>query len=625
MDEPARTAELSPDRITALWRRLKDHRIAQWTIGYVAVAYGIQHAVTLTSEAFKWPDEIIRVSMLLLALGLPIAITLAWYHGERAARWMSAGEFSILAVLLVCASILFYAFVHPSGDSVTAAAPAVQEASVTAARAAAASPKGAISVAVLPFLNLSSDKEQEFFSDGMTEEITAALAKVPDLRVVARTSAFEFKGKNVDVQQIGAQLHATHLIEGSVRKAGDKLRITAQLIKADDGTHLWAEDYDRQLTDVFQIQEDIARAIANSLRMPLGLKPGQNLVSSRNINPEIYQEFLRIRAKRHARTSSAIRVEAAEEVEKLLSRAPNFAKAWAFLANVYFEEKLQRLYADTVEPPKDAREQLLVIYDKAKKAAREAIRLDETEAPAYSALARVEYHRSNWVAAEDLFRKGLIFDPYDPDILFEQSLFLAKTGRIKQALPVMQEVHDLEPLSDSGRLGLSVEYLSNNQPDAVIALLEGATNILFGGASALASSYAMKGQFNKAADRIVKMGGNLVGRHLGQASFEDAARLLRSAPHKVADPKALPPLHEFVSFIYAYVGAEDRLLDFAERESDAGLFSEVRYLFTPAYSPARKTERFKTLVRKAGLVDYWKARGWPDVCRPVGADDFACS
>jgi len=115
----------------------------------------------------------------------------------------------------------------------------------------------------------------------------------------------------------------------------DKLRITAQLIKADDGTHLWAEDYDRQLTDIFQIQEDIARAIANSLRMPLGLKPGQNLVSSRDIAPEIYQEFLRIRAKQRASAGSRPRLEAAEELEKLLARAPNFAKAWAFLSSTY--------------------------------------------------------------------------------------------------------------------------------------------------------------------------------------------------------------------------------------------------------------------------------------------------
>src|SRR5205085_11237445 len=137
-------------------------------------------------------------------------------------------------------SLLFYVFVRPSAEL---ASPAVQQAGVAVARSVAASLKGAISIAVLPFANMSGDAGQEFFSDGMTEEITSALAKVPDLRVVARTSAFEFKGKNRDIQSIGQQLHATHFIEGSVRKAGNRVRITAQLIKADDGTHIWAEDY----------------------------------------------------------------------------------------------------------------------------------------------------------------------------------------------------------------------------------------------------------------------------------------------------------------------------------------------------------------------------------------------
>src|ERR1017187_10385797 len=202
--------------------------------------------------------------MLLLTLGLPVVMTFAWYHGERASRQFTKAELSILSALLVMSSLLFYAFVRPSEEVAAGPKPAVQPASVAAARAAAASPKNAISIAVLPFTNLSGDASQEFFSDGMTEEITSALAKVPDLHVVARTSAFEFKDKNVNIKAMGQELGATHLIEGSVRKVGNRLRITAQLIKADDGTHIWAESYDRDLIDIFAVQEDIARAITAS-------------------------------------------------------------------------------------------------------------------------------------------------------------------------------------------------------------------------------------------------------------------------------------------------------------------------------------------------------------------------
>src|ERR1051326_7286535 len=249
MDEPTHRADPPPNRVTALWLRAKEHRVVQWTVGYVAVAYGIQHAVVLTQEAFHWPENILRISMLLLALGVPLAMTFAWYHGDSANARMSGGELSIVSVLLVCAALLFYVFVQPSAEG--EATPAVREAGVASTRSPPALPNGGISLAVLPFVNLSSDKEQEFFSDGMTEEITAALAQVKDLRVVGRTSAFAFKGKSEDLRSIAQALGATHIIEGSVRKAGNQLRITAQLIRAGDDSHLWAQNYDRELTDVF--------------------------------------------------------------------------------------------------------------------------------------------------------------------------------------------------------------------------------------------------------------------------------------------------------------------------------------------------------------------------------------
>ena len=146
---------------------------------------------------------------------------------------------------------------------------------------------------MLPFANLSGDASQEFFSDGMTDEITSALAKVANLRVVGRTSAFQFKGQNKDLRAIGQALGATYLIDGSVRKAGNRVRITAQLIKADDGIGLWTDNYDRELTDVFAIQEDIATAIAGALRVPLGLQQGERLVSNRTSDVESYQDYLR--------------------------------------------------------------------------------------------------------------------------------------------------------------------------------------------------------------------------------------------------------------------------------------------------------------------------------------------
>ena len=202
-------------------------------------------------------------------------------------------DFVLVGALVAVLAVVSYQQLAPATGTRTPQ----QQANVTPSTAQ----PGGISVAVLPFVNLSSDKEQEFFSDGMTEEITSALAKVPDLRVVGRTSAFQFKGQNKDLTAIGQALHATHLIEGSVRKDGNEVRITAQLIKADDGTHLWTESYNRELKGVFAIPEEIATAIASALRVPLGPQRGQSLVSSRTSDLDSYQQYLRARALYRAR------------------------------------------------------------------------------------------------------------------------------------------------------------------------------------------------------------------------------------------------------------------------------------------------------------------------------------
>src|SRR5438477_3287110 len=154
MSEDADRANSKPaslDRLSLLWRRINDRKIVQWSIAYIALAYGLQHGVVLTSDAFGWPHAVTSISMLLLTFGLPLVMTLAWYHGERASRRISGPELTIISILLVMSSLLFYVFVRPSAEL---AAPAAQQAGVTAARSASASPKGAISLAVLPFLNL---------------------------------------------------------------------------------------------------------------------------------------------------------------------------------------------------------------------------------------------------------------------------------------------------------------------------------------------------------------------------------------------------------------------------------------------------------------------------------------
>jgi TolB-like protein len=473
---------------------------------------------------------------------------------------------------------------------------------VVAERAASAPQAGVISIAVLPFANLSGDASQEFFSDGMTEEITAALAKIPGLRVVARTSAFQFKAQNRDIQSIGQQLHATHFIEGSVRKEGERVRVTAQLVKADDGIGLWTDNYDRELKGIFAMQEDIAQAIAGALRVPLGLAPGESLVSNRGIDPESYEQYLRARAILRNRNLPEMRAKGPDAIrmlEQVVARDPTYAPAWGLLALMSVDRQRKKM------------------------AAEEAIRLDSRNAAAYTALGGLQGVSGNWAAMEDLRRKALSLDPDDAESLDIFSNVLALVGRRKESLSNREKLRFLEPFVPIYNYITATIMIINGQNREAIEILKTLPSAVPRNI-ALAQAYAAEGRYGDAADTL------LLATTQDQASerqsMEDAARLLRTAPSKVKAPAALPAFDQQLSFVYLHIGAPERVLDYQERQAAYPLLgaSQVRYLWGPEFSPVRKTERFKTFVRKMRFVEYWRARGWPDLCHPTTGDDFVC-
>ena len=617
MTDDTRRATPKPpvDRFSEAWKRINEHKLVQWTVAYIAIAYALQHGVILTSESFEWPNAVARTTMLLLVLGLPIAITFAWYHGAQASRQISKAEMSIISILLVIGTFLFYALAQPSRE-VAGAAP-TRDAGVTAARSAAANPRLGIALAVLPFANLSDDKEQEFFSDGVTEEITSALAKIPDLSVVARTSAFQFKGQNRDVQGIGQQLRATHLIEGSVRKAGDRLRITAELVKADDGVTIWTDSYDRQLTDVFAIQEDIAHAVATSLHMTLGLKPGENLVSNRKIDPESYQQYLRAKARYQAGNRQAFR-EAATLLEQVVARSPDYAPAWAQLGFTYAAVGANTALTGR---PDESRSTFAEFASKSEMAARRAIQLDPNLPDGYTRLAVLEHARGHFAAGEDLMKKALALDADNPDALDVYSLLVATVGRLKEAEPIRLKLQSVEPFVPLYNSTTATLLWANGKNDTALAMFTALPgNIRSARARGIAISYAAAGRYDEAADALAQISPAVTPVDIVQA----AARILRSAP-KAMPPGNRPDLGN-LNWIYVYVGAPEQSLRWHEKLVDIGIFYGSRAIefWHPDFAPARKTEGFKGFVRKAGLVDYWKARGWPPQCHPTTGDDFAC-
>jgi TolB-like protein len=612
MSEETGSADNDPpsvDRLSRLWQRINDHKVAQWSIGYVALAYTVQHAVVLTNEAFEWPHEMERVSMLLLALGLPLVMTFSWYHGAKANRHFSNAEMTIISILLVIGALVFYIFFQPteqitlrhsaSAQAVTSVEPAVKTTG--------------ISIAVLPFTNLSPDPDQGFFSDGMTEEITAALTQVKGLRVIGRTSAFVFKGKNEDLRVIGQKLGATNLIEGSVRKEGNQLRITVQLIRADDDSHLWAQSYDRELKDVFAVQEDIARTIAASLQVPLNLKQGETLVSDRTIDPESYQDYLRAKVLIRSRQPVVTTMDAPIALlESIVARQPKYAPAWALLSQAYdLAPGFNPVYFFSGSVA-DLRRLVDADLPKAMAAARQAIALDPRNADAYVGLARAQALIGKWLDAEESFKQALTLDPLNPEGLNFYNAFLYSTGRAQEAVTTADQLKRVEPLVSQHDIVIINACLAAGDYAKALAVAQHVPNAH---GFLLAQIYAAMGRYKEAASEIET--------NLNQnQQAEMAAKLIGAAPAPA--PQSIPYLQNF-SFVFAYVGRPERVFEWAEHNADAGYFAgQFNWFWQPNFGAARKTDLFKALVRKLGLIEYWRVRGWPELCRPIGSDDFVC-
>jgi len=320
-------------------------------------------------------------------------------------------------------------------------------------RSAGASTPQLASIAVLPFADLSPDQDQEYFCDGMTEEIIDALAKINGFRVVARTSSFAFKGKQQDIREIGKKLNVATVLEGSVRKDGNRLRVTAQLNSVTDGYHLWSETYERELKDVFAVQDEISRAIVNTLQLKLASQGKQPRPPSNNV--EAYDLYLQGRYHwSRWRTEGAQR--AIEFFQLAIGKDPKYAAAYAGLADSYVW-----LAFFGALPPNEA-------MPKAKQAALKALAIDDSLAAAHTSLGYVSaLYDFNWPAAEREFKRGIQLNASDSDAHFGYGItYLAPLGRMDEALHEMQIARDLDPLSPITTTYLALAYFFNQQPAA---------------------------------------------------------------------------------------------------------------------------------------------------------------
>jgi serine/threonine protein kinase/Tfp pilus assembly protein PilF len=459
------------------------------------------------------------------------------------------------------------------------------------------------SLAVLPFANLSADKENEYFSDGLAEDIIDALTQVPGLRVMARTSAFAFRGKEQDVREIGARLNVENILEGSVRRAGNRIRVTAQLVKASDGYHLWSQRFDREMTDVFAIQDEISQAIVEKLRVRLA--EDRPLVKRYTENLAAYDLCLKARSRLLKMTQEG-REAGRKYCEQAVALDPNYALAHVMLA----ESCLWSAFWGSAYPRE--------AFAGARSAALEALRLDNTIADAHSALGTVlGSGEFDWPGAEREFRRAKELNLSSAAVRYDYAWcyamwFLYPLGRLEQALAEMRRALDLDPLDPFYNALLGYLLHSTGQFEPAVAQLHHAVDLdptFFFSHWFLSSVYALNGRLDEAiavGEKANELSGGhaltlgLLGGVYGRAGRAAEARQfleqLKARRRLTYVPSSA------MAWAHAGVGERDESLEWIARgveERDPTVVTALKS--APVFDPLRSQPAVQALLRKMNL------------------------
>jgi TolB-like protein/Tfp pilus assembly protein PilF len=408
--------------------RLKQRKLVQWALAYVAFAFALLQGVDVVAHQFGWPDGLQRGVTLVLIIGFVVALVLAWYHGERGAQKVSGTEIVILALLLAIGGGLLWRYER----TVPSTSSSLDAAAHPDARAISENRK---SIAVLPFVNMSRDKDNQYFSDGVAEEILNVLARVPDLHVAARTSSFSFQGKEMAIPAIAHALGVRMVLEGSVRKQGDRVRIAAQLIDASTDDEVWSQTYDRELKDIFAIQDEIAKAIGDELKVKLAgaPQPGRNSVGTTNL--KAYDLYLRGIALWQQRQGDAL-WQAIDLFDQSTRADPKFAQGYAGQALVYSviaDYSVRYPWSETMARATDA--------------AEHALALDPSSPEAYAALGIDATYELRRGAAEALLSRAIVLRPSFATAYQWRGTLLMSSGDLAGGLASLERASALDPRS----------------------------------------------------------------------------------------------------------------------------------------------------------------------------------
>jgi serine/threonine-protein kinase len=584
--------------VDEVFERLRQRKIVQWALAYFAAAFALIQVLDLVGQRFAWPDWIGRATIVVAAIGLVITLVLAWYHGERGEQRITGAELLIVAILLAIGGGLLWRVVRPTEAPVVATA--ARESSMPAKTAPAPDFK---SIAVLPLVNTSGDPSNEYFSDGLSEELISVLARIPGLKIIGRTSSFRFKNTNDDSRTIGERLGVANLLEGSVRKQGERVRIVVDLIAAADGRQLWSETYDREIQDIFAVQSEIAAAVVDQLK--LKLLGGDTGIRSSTRDPSLPAYTAMLQGAHlipnFNETDLRKSIVYFEEATRL---DPQYALAYARLSSAW--RSLSALYlSDPAEV--DA------AYQRARTAADTALRLAPGLSEAHAALGFVKTTPDlDFAGAETEFRRAIELAPGDYRPVDALAYLLAATGRLDEAEATSRHASELDPLSVTPLLNVArIEMASNRLDDAEATLRKAISlqpalshayaylaviDLMRNDAAAARRDAALEpaGFWHDYADALAKQRG-------GDSASADAALNTLIEKYSYGGPFQ-------IAVVYALRKEPDRVFEWLDKAMEVRDSGVTQLLVTPFLLDYRNDPRFVAVASKLG-IDAERVRG----------------
>jgi len=612
-------------RDTSLWNELKRRKVFRVAVVYAATAFAVVQAADVMLPRLGVPEWAVTLIVALCLLGFPIALVLGWalevtpdgIKRTEAAPAATSGAATpallgkrtvFAAALLVTLGVGLGAgwFLRPAADSASAEI-GVGAAFPAAVENAALTPISK-SIAVLPFVNMSADAENEYFADGISEELLNVLVKVDDIGVASRTSSFAYKGRELGAAVIARELKVNHILEGSVRKSGNRVRITAQLIDAVEDRHLWSETYDRELTDIFAIQDEIANAIVAALRGTLGSGEVERAVTVRadTDNLDAYQLYLKARELFITRTQLD---ESVRLFEQVVALDPEFARGWEGLAAA------SAVLPGWVDIYSSIDTQALIA--RAEQAAARALALDPALSMPWVArsMAANELNAGFTVRLE-LVDRAIAADPRNATAYLTRGLIWVGLGFFDRSIDDLDQCLAIDPAYGNCLRWKATVVLVQGDVDRALELYAQGMEDGFNPNRANSFIEPLIRRGNRFAAVLLMRELNwpvevqqAVVDTLGDgATPPDVAALVRRHPQI---PRA--------QFHWGMLLRDYALA--AEQEVRLGLSIEH---WDPAYEGLRESPAFKRILERIGAAAYWREHGYPPQCRPVGDDDFEC-